>query len=150
FAAAEYAKQDERFSGVPTEAQKPSNLNLFDMILLEYPHGRVFPKAEAVVKSEGAVRPVPFIRGDWLMGMSVPLAKELRLVGTDHLPLKTAPPAKPGPIIPFDARTIGNYTPTPEPFKLTMAAIDPKSKDEKTSFRVGERVMVIVNANKFV
>ena len=31
-----------------------------------------------------------------------------------------------------------------------MESLDPQSKDKKTSFRVGERVMVVVKANKFV
>jgi hypothetical protein len=51
---------------------KDASWNLFDLALLEYPHGELmtdfphFAKVQRLLETLGQVRPVPYVRGDWL------------------------------------------------------------------------------------
>jgi hypothetical protein len=64
------------------------NLNLFDLILLEYPHGRLpthspfYPELLQfllVVQEAGQVRPIPYLRGDWVAEAIRPPRSPLRV-----------------------------------------------------------------------
>lgn len=55
---------------------KRQSLNLFDLALLEYPFGVVYPDsdtfdrlAEEYLQPAGMVRPVPFVRADWFVSV---------------------------------------------------------------------------------
>jgi mono/diheme cytochrome c family protein len=63
-----------------------SPLNLWDLVLLEYPYGIIYEKSDnytSVMKDflipANQVRPVPFVRGDWFVGVATqpPLYHEL-------------------------------------------------------------------------
>jgi hypothetical protein len=64
-----------------------SRLNLFDLILLEYPYGRLptgspfyYPDSELLnfLQKAGQVRPIPYVRADWLAGALVQSLSPLR------------------------------------------------------------------------
>lgn len=86
----------------------PAGDNLFDVVLLEYPHA-VLPEKSVILEKLGAaflnparqVRPVPFVRGDWFADVvtSAPLADDLReLLGRSEI-------VPPGLARPRSART---------------------------------------------
>ncbi len=63
----------------------PSSLNLYDLILLEYPYAYLnfsspdFPALAGMLRQTKAVRPIPYVRGDWLTAVLTgsPLGGEL-------------------------------------------------------------------------
>ena len=63
-----------------------SEVNLWDLVLLEYPYGILYPDSEVFsklhsryLKPAGMVRPIPFIRGDWFVSTATqpPLYEDL-------------------------------------------------------------------------
>ncbi len=61
-------------------------LNLFDLVLLEYPYGVIYQDsetfdrlAEEFLQPSGMIRPIPYIRGDWFVSVATqpPLYEDL-------------------------------------------------------------------------
>jgi hypothetical protein len=135
-------------------------LRPFDLLLLEYPHATALPAADPragrlkpLVDPQSQVRPVPFVRGDWLASAlslprqyRTPLALELgSLTSLEQAvaagkekpdgysgprPLGTAPALvvpKPAdgrtPIAPLSGWYTGDVTPDPAPFTLTAELV---------------------------
>ena len=63
------------------KAIDPTQVNLFDLVLLEYPYATPPDKAliESYLKSANLLRPVPYVRGDWFAATATqpPLYGEL-------------------------------------------------------------------------
>ena len=132
-------------------AVKPYPLRPFDLLLLEYPDGALRPadgsaltkRLEPFLAAENQVRPVPYLRGDWLTaalvrdGKPTPLATDLasflapnRKSGDGPRVFGGAGPlilAKPAggrtPIPPLSGWYTGDVTPDPDPFALTAEIV---------------------------
>src|SRR5262245_61942454 len=106
-----------------------STVNLFDVILIEYPFGTIdanspdFPRlVKSFLEPAGQVVPVTYLRGEWFAckcAKSAP-AKDIREAldlpaAPDRPPLATKPvvnaPRSGTPIVPLDATTEGNFNP---------------------------------------
>ncbi|MBY0230515.1 MAG: hypothetical protein K2W96_14615 [Gemmataceae bacterium] len=80
---AELGWDRQRFKTGPKDKPTPSPLDGFDLLLLEYPYAVLPLDASALSEMlRGRVRPVPFVRGDWLLSALCDerLAAELALV----------------------------------------------------------------------
>ena len=139
-------------------AKRALKLNLFDVVLLEYPLGVPLEKNDLGERVTGgflnfaaAVRPLPFVRADWFTAaiaeprLTADLRALLRLTG-EVSPRPSLPqgfPANPfglptpdGGIPAID----GYYTPDPalrEPYGLDLKTLD-KAGEETAKFRPGE------------
>jgi hypothetical protein len=135
-------------------------LRPFDLLLLDYPFGEVRPPGEAALTSrleklldaKAQVRPVPFVRGDWLAtalvrgGKLTPLADDIKSLAALDKALARMDPPPDGPAVPralgtekpvvtphlTDGRAAlpplsgwytGDVTPDPEPFELTAELV---------------------------
>jgi hypothetical protein len=83
--------------GLPVAGNK-SRLNLFDLVLLEYPFGILPPEsalwdelAKELLMHAAQVRPLASVRGDWFMNLATkrPLYQELLGTPADDTPLPT-------------------------------------------------------------
>ena len=135
-------------------AVKPYPLRPFDLLLLEYPDGALRPadgstlakRLDPFLAAENQVRPVPYLRGDWLTaalvrdGKPTPLATDLASLSAPNRTSGAGPPVprmfgstgpfvglKPAggrtPIPPLSGWYTGNVTPDPDPFALTAEII---------------------------
>jgi serine/threonine-protein kinase len=75
-----------------------SKLNLFDLVLLEYPYGTVYQDsdtldrlAEEYLIPAGLVRPIPYVRADWFVSVATqpPLYEDLLRLPRDLKELET-------------------------------------------------------------
>jgi len=96
---------------------------------------------------------VPFVRGDWLVNdfATSAVAKEMKpIIEGDQFRREAGPASEFGPIVPidrFDSTEL--YAAGAIRMSLLTPSILPTQK-RKTSFRVGERVLLIAKANKDV
>ncbi len=147
---------------------EPSNVNLFDVVLIEYPFGRIYPEsqsykqlADQFLKPAAQVAPVAFVRGDWFagdFGRSV-VAKEIRYAlelpdapERDRAPIGpvTQRKSEGTPIVPLDATLKRDITPDPQPFHIMIEARDPATDLPKSKFKTGERFMIYIKPTKRV
>jgi hypothetical protein len=141
---------------------KPSNYNLFDMILLEYPRARRYPANGPFLSVVPQIAPVAFLEGDWLADEfpKLPAAQELKAAlgipakaaERKSLPandLVTFNAADAGEfILPFDALSRPNLEAKPTPFSLKQFdTVDPTAEKVKTKFKFQERMRIDVQAN---
>jgi hypothetical protein len=161
------------------EAEQPwRSLNLFDLILLEYPHGRLptdspFYRDNLLqfllhLQEAGQVRPVPYVRADWLAEELAqhrsPLYQDLHqlLLGKppNNRPIQDGSP-RPDPlgakaiaaggsaIVPLDGLTY----PSKPNSGIQFRAIDFQQRDEadplaKDVFTLGDEMALWVNTNR--
>lgn len=140
----------ERFTLGKRDGQHTDALGPFDLLLLEYPRAEVlapnvpFAKRHApFLAPKNQARPVPFVRGDWLIDALMngknltPLAHDLKSLaalqtafsrstpapaGHDARPLAGARPvAGPGP--PLAALYASDVTPDPAPLALSVELV---------------------------
>jgi mono/diheme cytochrome c family protein len=143
------------------EVSGAKDFNLFDLILLEYPLGRLPGDGELAraltdkfLVPANQIRPVTYVQGDWLavvLTRSV-LADDLRrLLGADLNPTLTDPPAMiastpPGtPILPLDAVIPSewrDYTPKPDPYQFALRVIDAGSLQPLVRAKPGDKVFL--------
>lgn len=149
------------------DVTEPSDLNLYDMILLEYPHGR--RNAEAAELRQ--VRPIAFLRGDWLSDEFPKLttsrelknwlqneAKARSATGdaTRDRPAPLPPPlvnlkASRDVILPLNALSHPNLSVDPAPFQfLLFETQDALAGRATPKFKVGQRFKIAVQASKSV
>ncbi len=150
-------------------------LSVYDVLLLEYPHGSMVDKRfDDYLTKAKLVRPIPFLRADWVTRVllngkvKLPLADDLKSLTElsvaladgkeDKIPLgpKTRafdgqdpvqPAAKPEPrlpILPFSAWYSGDVHVDPPPFTLTAELIDEKGIGLK-SVQTGQPFKLRVN-----
>jgi serine/threonine protein kinase len=122
----------------------PSRVNLFDLVLLEYPHGIVYePSAtfeqlrREFVDPAGEVRPVVVVRADWFARMALlpPLYEDFRGLASERtMPSfawddATLRGDRDGgliiPLVPLDALTVPSIVPTAGGFDVTLATSKP-------------------------
>jgi mono/diheme cytochrome c family protein len=148
---------------------EPSHVNLFDLILIEYPLARLDAStaefkqlAQLFLKPSGQAVPITYLRGDWFAAefSRSSVASEIR--DTLELPEPAResvpsakppqPPANPAgvPILPLDSVLQRNMAPDPPPFHVLFEAQDPKDRVPKTRFKVGERLGFYVRPSKQV
>jgi mono/diheme cytochrome c family protein len=156
----------------------------FDLILLEYPHGSAAPAKDdarlpAFLKTTKQLRPVPFLRGDWLsrsLAPGAPLADDLRSLVDLAAAKAKNPDASPcGPVVrpfaagglasritapvvagrsplpPLSARYLGSFGPTPDPLGVKVEAVR-ILKGNAPTFEVeeGEKFRLRVTADRDV
>jgi len=141
---------------------KPSNYNLFDMILLEYPRARRYPLNGPFLSVVPQIAPVAFLEVDWLAEEFPKLQAAQELKAALGIPAKAAerksPPASdlvtinPADarelILPFDALSRPNLEAKPTPFSLKQFdTVDPTAEKVKTKFKLNERMRIDVQAN---
>jgi mono/diheme cytochrome c family protein len=147
------------------EVRIPQPWNLFDAVLLEYPHGHYFDDQQAFeelrtafLKPAAQIRPIAFLRGDWVADFlpHLPIAAELRsIVGKPAKARERTPPlqllitAKRTPMLPFDALSQASVELVPPPFKVTyFETIDTKTKEAKKQFKIGESFTIHMHASQ--
>jgi hypothetical protein len=129
-----------------------SKVNLFDVILIEYPLARLdanlpawakLPKA--FLESAGRVVPILYLRGDWFADefAKSPVAREIREV-LGSRPIRPRQPLARGllgdstgrgtPIVPLDAVTRENITPRGNEIEFTAETGQPPTKNDKSEF----------------
>jgi hypothetical protein len=138
-----------------TAKQIPSDVNLYDLILLEYPHGRLYPNdaafrqlAELYLKPAHQVRPLPFIRGEWFANEFAASAVAAEIRGAlerpepkeaaPKMPKSLRPPDAPAgsiAVLPLDSVTKKN---PPPPFTVEFDLYDVKLKRVKARFMPGD------------
>lgn len=132
----------------------PFALRPFDLLLLEYPHATLrladgsapTKRLDAFLAAGNQVRPVPFVRGDWLTAALVrgekptPLAADIKSLAALERAMPDGPPVprqlggaeplvipKPAdgrtPIPPLSGWYAGDVTPDPAPFALTTELV---------------------------
>ncbi len=138
-----------------------SDVNLYDLILIEYPFGRLYPADASFDQLAGAyfektkqVRPLAFIRGEWFARqfLASPVARELReALDGKRLEAKAArpkpiempdslrpPDAPPGSIavLPLDSVSRRDFA---QPFNVEFDLVS-EAKDRPTQrFTLGEK-----------
>lgn len=137
-------------------AQVADDFNLFDLILLEYPDGRLPGQAPTeqrltaeFLRPAKQVRPVTYVRGDWLaFALSGGrLAEDLRKILKAPL-AKELPPPRPveAPvagirILPLDAVGVPALTPPGGPYRLTVQVVNKATGQKQTVFRPGAEIV---------
>lgn len=110
----------------------PHSLRPFDLVLLEYPFAtRVnSPRLEKFLAASNQIRPVPYVRGDWLTaalvrdGQPTPLAEDLKSL---VLLERTRASGAKDPDGPATPRRFGSYPLTPEKPVVGRESIPPLS-----------------------
>ena len=146
--------------GKDKELRIPVKANLFDLVLLEYPHA-VIPEdqtnfselAKKFLVLANQVRPVPYVRGDWFVAANGSFARE-RPEGVDQTRGRKLPPAfasnesqepPAGPEVPpadgcrSRPSTPGTTStertrPTPERSRVSVSLLKVKPEDQKDMF----------------
>jgi hypothetical protein len=139
-----------RMTGAKAEGTYTGPASPFDLVLLEYPFAiRSMPGATTApplaryLSADNQVRPVPYVRGEWLAAALVrgknltPLAQDMKSlaalttalgraepppVGHDARPLAGAR-AVAGPVPPLAALYASDVAPDPTPFALTVEVV---------------------------
>jgi hypothetical protein len=146
---------------------EPSKVNLFDVILIEYPLGRSYSASptykqltDQFLKPANQVVPIAFVRGDWfgdefcrsVVGKEIRYALELPdLPASDSTPaaaVAAAGKAEGTAIIPLDSTLKRDYAPSPLPFHLMFETHDPKTDLPKTKFKTGERFTIYIRPDR--
>jgi mono/diheme cytochrome c family protein len=139
-----------------------SPINLFDLVLLEYPYGRIDPDAELFqqlvaefLRPADPVRPIPYVRADWFIAVATqpPLARDFGKQEKDHFP---ATPRKLDvglaeagiPIIPLDALSVPNSPAGKQPFEVELTARNAGNDAAKTVFKQNEKMQIGVLSNE--
>jgi hypothetical protein len=151
-------------------------LNLFDLALLEYPdcalatRSPLFAELSGFLRDMGQVRPVPYVRADWLVGVLCrgplhdDLLKFLKALGrspeSTTLPTVTAfldgvraaglAPKRPRdgdvPLVPLDGVTQPELNPA---FPVEVKLVNYDAPDEAPKkFVVGDQIAVVVRAEQ--
>lgn len=147
--------------------QVPSDVNLYDLILVEYPLGRIYPNdpiyrqlADIYLKPAHQVRPLTFMRGEWFAKsfLASPVASEIRGV-LERAEPKEAPPAMPKSLHPPDAPagsiamlpldSVSRRDPT-QPFKIEFELFDAKLSRPKARFALGDEFYFYVQSPRSV
>jgi hypothetical protein len=140
---------------------EPSRVNLFDLLLLEYPHAILPERSEEFrtlvveyLKRAVPVRAIPYVRGDWLTDQAAKsfLAAELSggrfpkvsPLDTNSAKARSPDEKQPGtPVLPIDGLTYPNRVPPGLPFKVNLTTTDERGR-EKTVFRPGDQLAIVV------
>jgi mono/diheme cytochrome c family protein len=139
----------------------PTLVNLYDLILLEYPYAVPpdnSPAGKALVKSflkpANLLRPVPYVRGDWLVVAvtDAPLYGELRGEAASVQPKKPADgdplrfvaerfARNPGPagVPALDALSVPDSEPGGAPTMVALEVLDPDGKPGRV-FKPGQKI----------
>jgi hypothetical protein len=140
---------------------KPAKLNLFDLILLEYPNGRNHASAQQFLAAAGQVLPVSFLEGDWLAEEfpKTLAGRELKRLFHPEATPAAAPPLQLPPtkfkkdearerLLPFDAISRREFEPEPAPFRLQFFETqDAATRKPKAKFKLHDQFVVFVQAN---
>lgn len=144
------------------EVRTPQPWNLFDALLLEYPHGQYYDDIKSFLalrdtflKPAAQVRPVAFVRGDWLIDAlpTLPFAADLRRHFNKPVRATVKPAAlrasgKRVPLLPLDAMS-QDVEPDPAPFKLMyFETVDAKSKEAKAQFKIGDTFVISLTSSQ--
>lgn len=157
----------------------PSQWNIFDLLLLEYPFGEMpiaSDEAERLaalwLRPSAQVRPVTYVRGDWFAKVldDTPLKNDInRLLSIspkargfnapdkkrfdfrpENLPnITIRPPARALPIVPIDAWYLNDYEPKPPAPKVDVSIMDAAGK-VSTRFKPGDRLKMEIRSTETV
>jgi len=157
----------------------PSAFGTFDLLLLEYPFAEMPTRdseelVELWLRPLEQVRPIVYLRADWFVkAVEIPGLKAdlVALVGAVNgpkargfnAPDKRGPDARGGPlpsiqlrpltksipIIPIDARYVGDYDPKPPAPKIEIAVTNKAGKSADT-FKPGDRLKIEVRSSETV
>ncbi|MFL5340613.1 MAG: c-type cytochrome domain-containing protein [Gemmataceae bacterium] len=138
---------------------KPAKGNLFDLILLEYPDGRVYSAAKKFVVAAGQVAPIAFLDGDWLARnfTRLPAAGEFRRLFRPDERVRPAEALPPPPrfrreetrdrILPFDGLSCPNVDTDPAPFRLRDFETQDAGQKSRTKFKLRDKFVVFVKCD---
>jgi hypothetical protein len=146
-----------------------ANLNLFDLILLEYPLGRLYPVSKSAerltdlfLRPAAPVRPILFLKGAWVMedlarpplsAVAEEIRRALDVAGgaapEDRIAVDMAPkpplaihePVDQNAILPLDAITIPAFEPK-APFHVFFETLNFKTRERVSKFRPREQLAI--------
>lgn len=151
--------------GVPK--QVPSDVNLYDLILVEYPLGRIYPNdpayrqlADIYLKAAQQVRPLAFVRGEWFANsfLPSPVASEIRgalerpesKAALPVMPKSLRPPdAPPGSIAMLPLDSVSHKNPA-QAFNVEFDLFDTALGRPKARFVPGDEIYFYVQPARAV